>query len=100
MPTGSTERCSPSGCLRYTANHATTPTAMRPKLNHHASWMAATREPYQMASAAPADMPAVYTPMANEFAVPGNHRRRSFAEFALSAATPMPMKKLEAKSVQ
>ena len=36
----------------------------------------------------------------NEFAVPGNHRRRSFAEFALSATTPMPMKKLEAKSVQ
>ena len=53
-----------------------------------------------MAKAAPADMPAVYTPMANEFAVPGNHVRKSFAELAFSAATPVPMKKLETNSGQ
>ena len=37
--------------------------------------------------------------MANELAVPGNHMRKSLAEFALSAATPVPMKKLATNSV-
>ena len=62
--------------------------------------MSVKREPTKSAIAAPIDMPAVYTPIANEFEGPGNQRRRSFAEFEFSAALPMPMKKLEMNSIQ